>query len=162
MLSDRGDLPTGQTVPFFFPTYDSPGGSVTITGLAVTDIEVYKGVSMTQRASDNGYALVDTDGIDLDSRTGIHGFSIDMSDNSDAGFWAVGSFYHVVVDAITVDSQTVRFIFLSAGVQPAACNGRADAGGRERRPRPRRRQGDRRCRRDRPDSRRRGGRRDPH
>lgn len=111
MRCDVGDLPMGQTVPFMFPAYDSNGGSVTITGLAVTDIEIYKGTSMTQRASDNGYALIDTDGIDLDGRVGIHGFSVDFSDNSDAGFYAAGDFYHAIVDAITVDSQTVRFVF---------------------------------------------------
>jgi len=58
-----------------------------VTGLAVTDIEVYKGTSMTQRASDNGYTLLDTDGIDVDSVTGIHAFSIDTGDNSDSGFY---------------------------------------------------------------------------
>lgn len=105
------DIPASVTLPLFFPAYDSNGASVTITGLAVTDVEIYKGTSMTQRASDNGYALIDTDGIDLDTRTGIHGFSLDLSDNSDAGFYAAGSFYHVVIDAITVDTQTVRFIF---------------------------------------------------
>lgn len=122
-----GDLPTGQIVPFFFPAYDSNGASVTITGLAVTDIEIYKGTSMTQRSSDNGYALIDTDGIDLDSTTGIHGFSVDMSDNSDAGFYAAGNFYNLVVNAITIDSQTVRFIFqfsLGFNLRPATA-GRA-------------------------------------
>lgn len=106
-----GEIPLGDTVPFPFDTYDSNGGSVTITGLAVTDIEVFKDGSITQRSSDNGYALLDTDGIDFDSRTGLHGFSIDTSDNSDSGFYAAGSYYWVHVDAITVDSQTVRFTF---------------------------------------------------
>lgn len=106
-----GEIPLGDTVPFPFDTYNSSGGSVTITGLAVTDIEVFKDGSITQRSSDNGYALLDTDGIDFDSRTGLHGFSIDTSDNSDSGFYAAGSYYWVHVDAITVDSQTVRFTF---------------------------------------------------
>lgn len=105
-----GDFPTGATIFVPFQTFNSSGASVTITGLAVTDIEVYKGASMTQRASDAGYALVDTDGIDLDTITGIHGFTIDTSDNTDAGFYAAGSDYTVVVSAITVDSQTVNFI----------------------------------------------------
>lgn len=105
-----GDFPTGATIFFPFATYSSAGASVTITGLAVTDIEVFKGASMTQRSSDAGYALVDTDGIDLDGITGIHGFTIDTSDNTDAGFFAAGNDYTVVVDAITADSQTVRFI----------------------------------------------------
>lgn len=105
-----GDFAAGSTIFFPFATYNSSGASVTITGLATTDIEVYKGASMTQRSSDSGYALVDTDGIDLDGVTGIHGFTIDTSDNSDASFYAAGNDYTVVVSAITADSQTVSFI----------------------------------------------------
>ncbi len=101
----------GDTVYCYFPAYDSNGASVTITGLAVTDIEVYKNGSTTQRASDNGYSLLDTDGIDFDSSTGLHGFSVDTSDNSDSGFWVDGSHYIIWVDAVTIDSQTVRFGF---------------------------------------------------
>ena len=101
----------GDTLPIFFDTYDGgTGASITMTGLAVTDIEIYKDGSTTQRASDAGYTLLDTDGIDFDSLTGIHGFSIDLSDNTDAGFYTVGPWYHVVVSSVTVDSQTVSFI----------------------------------------------------
>ena len=70
-----GNVPAGSVLPIFFDSFaGSTGASITITGLAVTDIEVYKGTSMTQRASDNGYTLLDTDGIDLDGITGIQGF----------------------------------------------------------------------------------------
>lgn len=110
MYTYLGDFPAGATIFFPFQTFNSSGASVTITGLAVTDIEVYKGASITQRASDAGYALVDTDGIDLDGITGIHGFTIDTSDNTDAGFYAAGNDYTVVVSSITADSQTVNFI----------------------------------------------------
>lgn len=105
-----GDFPTGSTVYVYFNTFSSVGASVTITGLAVTDIEIYKNGSTTQRASDAGYTLLDTDGIDFDGLTGIHGFSIDLSDNTDAGFYAAGNEYTVVVSAVTVDSQTVSFV----------------------------------------------------
>jgi hypothetical protein len=107
-----GDFTTTQTVYVPFHTFDSndPQASVTITGLAVTDIEIYKAGSMTQRSSDAGYTLLDTDGIDLDGITGIHGFSIDLSDNTDAGFYATGNDYFVVVSAITVDAATVSFV----------------------------------------------------
>ncbi len=109
----------GDTVYCFFPAYDSAGASVTITGLAVTDIEVYKNGSTTQRASDNGYALLDTDGVDFDGMTGIHGFSIDTSDNSDVGFYVNGAHLLIAVDAITIDGQTVRFAFeVVLGVLP--------------------------------------------
>ena len=99
-----------DTLPIPWDTFDGgTGASITQSGLATTDIEVYKDVSMTQRASDNGYALQDTDGIDLDGTTGIQGISIDLSDNSDAGFYEVGPWYRVVIASITVDGQTVNF-----------------------------------------------------
>lgn len=105
-----GDFPAGETIYIPFHTFNSTGASVTITGLAVTDIEIYKDGSTTQRASDAGYTLLDTDGIDFDGLTGIHGFSINTADNTDAGFFVAGSDYWVVVSAITVDSQTVNFV----------------------------------------------------
>lgn len=106
-----GEVPAGAVLPIPFASYASASGaSVTLTGLAVTDIEVYKGTSMTQRASDAGYTLMDTDGIDIDGITGIHGFSIDTGDNTDSGFYAVGSYFFVVVSAVTIDGQTVNFI----------------------------------------------------
>ena len=104
-------VPAGDVLPVMFATFaGSTGASITMTGLAVTDIEIYKDGSTTQRASDAGYTLLDTDGIDFDSLTGIHGFSIDTGDNTDASFYTVGSWFTVVVSAVTVDSQTVSFI----------------------------------------------------
>lgn len=110
-MIDFGTVKPGTTLRIPFSSFaGSTGASVTLTGLATTDIEVYKDGSTTQRASDNGYALLDTDGIDFDGITGIHGFSIDLADNTTAGFWAAGSQYTVVVSAVTIDSQTVNFI----------------------------------------------------
>lgn len=101
----------GDTLPVFFDSFaGSTGASITMSGFLASDIEIYKDGSVTQRASDNGYTLLDTDGIDFDGITGIHGFSIDLSDNSDNGFYTVGSWYHVVVSTITIDTQTVSFI----------------------------------------------------
>lgn len=103
--------PAGTVLYIPFATYaGATGASITMTGLAITDIEIYKAASMTQRSNDAGYTLLDTDGIDLDGITGIHGFSIDLANNSDAGFYAAGSSYFVVVSAVTVDTQTVNFI----------------------------------------------------
>lgn len=111
MVLNLGDVAAGSTLYVPFATYNAAGASVTITGLATTDIEIYKNGSATQRSSDAGYALLDTDGIDFDGITGIHGFSVDLSDNTDAGFYAAGSVYWLVVSAITVDSQTVNFVY---------------------------------------------------
>src|SRR3990167_8950108 len=106
-----GNIPVNSVIPFPFDAFDGgTGASITLTGLAVTDIEIYKGTSMTQRSSDAGVVLMDTDGIDLDTVTGIHGFSIDTSDNTDAWFYAVGSFFWVVVASVTIDAQTVNFV----------------------------------------------------
>lgn len=115
-----GTVPAGSVLPIPFTTYaGSTGASITLAGLAVTDIEVYKGTSMTQRASDAGYSLMDTDGIDIDGITGFHGFSIDTGDNTDSGFYSVGGFFTVLVSAITVDSQTVNFIAATFRLGPA-------------------------------------------
>ena len=88
-MIDLGTVRPGTTLYIPFNTFDSndPSASVTLTGLAVTDIEIYKDGSVTQRASDSGYTLLDTDGIDFDTITGIHGFSISLADNATAGFW---------------------------------------------------------------------------
>ena len=104
-------VPAGDVLPVMFATFDGgTGASITMSGLLVGDIEIYKDGSATTRASDSGYALLDTDGIDFAGKTGIHGFSIDTGDNGDAGFYAVGSWFTVVVSSITVDAQTVNFV----------------------------------------------------
>lgn len=104
-----GDYLSDSSVYVFWNTFGSSDESITQSGLAVTDIEIYKNSSMTQRASDSGYALLDTDGIDIDSSTGCHGISIDLSDNSDAGFYSRGNDYMVMINGVTINSQTVRF-----------------------------------------------------
>ena len=111
-MLDLGTVRPGTTLYIPFHTFDSndPSASVTITGLATTDIEVYKDGGTTQRASDAGYALLDTDGIDFDTTTGIHGISIDLADNTTAGFYAAGHQYWVVIASITVDAATVNFV----------------------------------------------------
>jgi hypothetical protein len=111
-MIDFGIVKPGTTLYVPFHTFDSndPSASVTITGLAGTDIEIYKNGSTTQRASDTGYSLLDTDGIDFDGITGIHGFSIDLSSNATAGFFTAGAQYWVVVSSVTVDAATVNFV----------------------------------------------------
>lgn len=103
-----------------FDSFDGgTGASSAMTGLAVTDIEIYKDGSTTQRASDAGYTLLDTDGLDFDGITGINGFSIDTGDNTDAGFYTVGAWFTVVVSSVTVDAQTVNFIAAQFRLMPA-------------------------------------------
>lgn len=122
MTLHLGYIPASTTLYIPFHTFDSNGASITITGLAVTDVELYKNGSVTQRSSDAGYALLDTDGIDFDGITGIHGISIDLADNTDAGFYSAGAFYWVVISAITVDTRTVNFVLATFYIGPVAAN----------------------------------------
>lgn len=110
-MINLGTVRPGSTIYIPFESFaTSTGAPITITGLATSDILVYKDGGTTQRASASGFTLLDTDGIDFDAITGIHGFSIDLSDNTTADFWAAGSKYWIVVSAVTVDSQTMSFI----------------------------------------------------
>lgn len=113
-------VPAGDVLPIFFDSFDGgTGASAATTGLAVTDIEIYKDGSVTQRASDAGYTLLDTDGLDFDGITGINGFSIDTGDNTDASFYTVGAWFTVVVSSVTIDAQTVNFIAAQFRIMPA-------------------------------------------
>ena len=105
-----GDFAVDSTVYVWFSTFDSTGASVTISNFAVGDVLVYKDGGTTQRASTSGYTLLDTDGVDFDGLTGVHGVKIDTSDNTDAGFYAAGHEYTVVIGPITCDSRTLNFV----------------------------------------------------
>ena len=111
-MMNWGRVALGTVLQFMFTTYDgATGASEEGSGLAVTDIEIYKaGGGLTQRSSDAGYSLLDADGHALDTIVGLAGFTIDTGDNTDAGFFVAGGYYIVVVASVTVDAQTVNFI----------------------------------------------------
>ena len=106
-----GNVPAGSMVYIPFGTYGKTNGeSITLTGLATSDIKVFKNGSATARGN-FGYALLDTDGIDFAGITGVHGFSIDLSNTGDGAVtFAEGSSYWVVVSSVTVDGQTINFV----------------------------------------------------
>lgn len=118
-----GDFTTANTVYVGFDTYDSndPSASVTMTGFSLADIKIYKNGSTTERSSTAGITLLDTDGTDFDGLTGIHGFSIDLSDNTDSGFYAAGGEYRVVVASVTVDGATVNFTAANFSIERTGC-----------------------------------------
>src|SRR3972149_8481053 len=106
-----GDYTTTNTIYVYFDSFNvTTGASISITGLTITDIKIYKNEGVVERASTNGYTLLDTDGMDFDGMVGINGFSINLFDNSDTGFYTIGNEYVIVVDNIVVDTQTVRFV----------------------------------------------------
>ena len=83
-------------------TFNSSGASVTVTNLIPANIKIYKDSGLTERSSANGI----TTSVDYDGITGSHIVEIDLSDNSDNGFFVNGSDYHVRAEGITVDGQT--------------------------------------------------------
>jgi hypothetical protein len=105
-MNYMGDYDLTETVHIPFNTFSSndPSASVTVTDLALGDIEIHKDGSATQRASDSGVTV----DIDFDSITGNHMVHIDLSDNDDDGFYAAGSRYQVRLEGITVDAATLN------------------------------------------------------
>lgn len=105
MADYLGSYNTSSTVRFMFTTHDTDGAAVApSSAFEAADIRVYKDGSATQRASEAGYTMTSP----FDSVTGLHAVAIDLSDNTDAGFYAAGSEYAVVlVPDETVDALAV-------------------------------------------------------
>lgn len=101
-----GDVNASSVVEIYFATAAAAGGVVApSSAFEVADVVVYKNHSTTQRSSAAGMTMTSP----FDSIVGLHQLSIDTSDNTDAGFWAAGSDYTVVLipDTETVDGQTI-------------------------------------------------------
>lgn len=102
-MIDLGTVRPGSTIRLPFSSFDKDDGSaVTMTNYAAADILVYKDGGTTERASANGITAT----TDFDSKTGKHLASIDLSDNTTAGFWNAGSEYIVAIDQVTIDGVT--------------------------------------------------------
>jgi hypothetical protein len=101
-MVNLGDVAVGVTVYIPWNTNGADGASITrsVDG----SIRVYKDDSTTQRSSGAGI----TDNEDFDGITGTHLLKIDLSDNTDAGFYATGHNYTVMLVAATIDGKTVN------------------------------------------------------
>lgn len=101
-----GDFPASHTaVCIPFDSFAAATGASSATSNFVAgDILVYKDGGTTQRTSANGITVSTS----FDSQTGLQMVVIDLSDNSDAGFYATGHEFQVGVADITIDGQTVR------------------------------------------------------
>ena len=101
-----GIVRPGATIQLAFGSFaGATGAPSAATGLVAADIQVYKDGSAVQRASAVGVTVT----ADFDTLTGVNLVTIDLADNTTAGFYAAGSRYVVIVSDITVDAQTVRF-----------------------------------------------------
>lgn len=99
----------GDTLYIPFASYNDSGDSEALSGLAVSDIEVFKDGGVTSRATDSGYSIISDTG-QYGDRVGLYRCSIQLFNTTDdASFYAAGSQYHVAIDAVTVDGKNVRF-----------------------------------------------------
>lgn len=104
-MLNLGVVQQDATIYIPFATRDASGGAVGFSAtIEVADFDIYKDGSATQRSSTAGFTIAET----FDTVTGLHMLSIDLSDDTDAGFYAAGSTFHVALTPDeTVDSQTI-------------------------------------------------------
>lgn len=104
-MINLGKVRPGSTIDVPFSTFaSSTGASATVTGYAAADIIIYKDAGTTERASTAGVSVF----VDFDTRTGLHLATIDLSDNTTAGFYTAGSRFMVALADVTVDTQNIR------------------------------------------------------
>lgn len=112
-----GDYPTSHTAVCM--TFDSfaasTGASSAASNFAAGDIVIFKDGGTTQRSSSAGITVSTS----FDSNTGLQMVIIDLSDNTDSGFYTAGHEYSVAVADITIDSQTIRFWLGSFSIERA-------------------------------------------
>lgn len=99
-----GDFNVGATVYLYFTTHSKNGGAIApLSAFEAGDVVLYKNGSATQRSSTSGWTMTSP----FDSITGLHLLAIDLSDNTDAGFYAAGSDYTAVLspDTETIDGE---------------------------------------------------------
>jgi len=105
------------------PWYTTAVDGSSITRATDGSIRVYKNNSTTQRTSSAGI----TDSEDFDSLTGVHFLNIDTGDNTDAGFYAAGNDYWVVLVAATIDSKVVNAVLGHFSIQNRYAGAALDA-----------------------------------
>lgn len=111
-----GDFRVGATVHCLFSSANQTGGRAAFSdALEVGDVRVYKNGSSTERSSTAGFTVTSA----FDSLVGVHLVSIDTSDNTDAGFYAPGNDYTIVLypDTETVDSQAPAAILAQFSIE---------------------------------------------
>lgn len=113
----KGDYPTSHTaVTLPFDSFAAATGAPSaVTNFANTDVQIYKDGGTTQRSSASGITVTTS----FDTQTGEQMVVIDLSDNTDAGFYAAGHEYDVFIQDITVDGQTLRFYLGAFSIERA-------------------------------------------
>lgn len=100
-----------STIRVMFVTRNAAGSAIAPSAAFTSaDVNIYKDGGATQRASAAGITVTSP----FDAVTGQHLIEIDLSDNTDAGFYAAGSDYVLSFQpTATVDGQTIVEILAS-------------------------------------------------
>ncbi len=111
MTVSLGKVPVDSLIRIYFSTSDKSGGRVApSSAFEAADVRIYKDGSATQRSSESGFTMTSP----FDSMVGMHALGVDLSDNTDAGFYAAGNDYAVVLTPDeTVDGQRAAEIGLT-------------------------------------------------
>ncbi len=107
-MINLGDFAVDSTIYVPFSTNDGSGGRVEPdSAFEAADVRIYKNGSDTQRTGVSGLTMVSP----FDSMVGIQWLTVDLSDNDDAGFYAAGNDYAVVLyPDETIDSQNISSV----------------------------------------------------
>ncbi len=100
------DYPVNHsTVALYFTTHAADGSPVApSSAFEVADVKLFKNGSDVERTSNAGWTMTSP----FNSITGLHRLLIDLSDNTDAGFYAAGATYAAVLNPDeTVDGLAV-------------------------------------------------------
>jgi hypothetical protein len=119
-MEHYGQVDASSTLRIFFTTHDTDGAPIApSSAFEAADVRIYKDGSATQRSSEAGYTMTSP----FDTVTGLHLLSVDLSDNTDAGFYAAGSQYSVIlVPDETVDAFAVVRVLADFRIGPVSAN----------------------------------------
>ena len=113
-----GDFAEDSTVNISFTTNDRDGAAAApSSAFEEADFKIYKNNSATEKPTMTQAAGI-TVTSPFDSITGLHLLTIDTSDDDDAGFWAAGNDYTVILSPDeTVDSQSVVAVLAQFSIE---------------------------------------------
>lgn len=103
-MINLGDVRVNEVIEIPFNTFSQVNGSALDPTVVLADIEIYKDGGTTKRSSTAGFTLSKN----FNSITGVHRLIVNLADDTDIGFYAQESEYKVLINTMTVDSQTLN------------------------------------------------------
>src|SRR3990172_11518859 len=116
-MKHLGDFPVNGKVALLWNTNDQTGASITRSTdgtLKIFKAHATAATWATERSSLAGVTQLE----DFDA-TGMHSVYIDLSDNTDAGFYAAGNEYQVAIVGAVVDTKTVNAVIAAFSIERA-------------------------------------------